>query len=203
MKSISFPIVREDARLISKVIFYSFAFLILINFVLQLEKNAFRDIFLIISLTLIVGIYVIFDLVSLYKRNQILNFDSSIQLISEGIKIQIREIIEDYSLSELNSITFSINETSFDPYLKGLFNKRKNGMHNWIEIRTIDERYYKYQVYVDSGNEIEKLDAFLKELNDERIFVKRNGEKVKSIKEAHYRDYPLHYKDTRRNGRAK
>ena len=122
MKGISFPILREGKTLTGKVILYLFSALLGINFILQVEKVPFGDTFLIISLALIIGTYVILDLISLYNRHQILHFDSSVQLTGTDIKIQLLEAVEDYFLTELNSVTFSINESRFDPYLKGLFN---------------------------------------------------------------------------------
>lgn len=150
-----------------------------------------------ISLILTISFFLVGELIAKWKKGYSLG--GLVNLNAAGIQIITDEEQKDYSFEELSSIEIAINETNCDPNPRGTFNRRKEGINNWIEIKTRNADSFKWMIYVDSANEIEKLDFFLKELNIAHIYVKRNGERVSSIKEAHYRDYPSFYVDTKRN----
>lgn len=201
MKSISLPIVIERKSPLRKIILYVLICLWAAVFTLQFDenKNSFKEELLIITGGITIGFAAVDDLIAIVSRRKIPIFDSSLELTDKVIRIQIVESILEYSLDELNSVTLSINETSFDPNPRGFINKRRSGKENWMEVRAVDGTYYKYKLYIDSADEIGKLDLFLAQLGEKKYVLKRGMKKVASIKKAHYDDIPLHYRETRRS----
>lgn len=199
MKEMVFPIVFERKPLLGKILLYTLISSWAMTIILQIEKNPFKEVTFVIAMVVSIGVFVVGDLSARAMKRKVPVYNSNLRVMHSGIQIQIEDNVQDYIFSELNSVTLEINETGFDPDPKGLVNQRRNGIENWVEIRTVDGEYYKYRIYVDSADEIERLDFFLEQVNEKKIVVKRSGEKVTSIKKAHYNDFPTHYKETRRS----
>jgi hypothetical protein len=123
------------------------------------------------------------------EQGKILFSDDELIIIEEAESQSIK-------FDNLEYLKFEINETSLDKYFRGLFNKKKDGDQNFIEVKQADGTYLKFNTYIENAEKIKEIDDFVLNSNREEIKLLRQGKVVKSILEFHYKDYPKQYFNT-------
>ena len=163
-----------------------------VNMCLYLDEIPYRKDFVLAVCILFIVFLIIIKLFEFFSSGKppIKGF-GEITLTDRELIIQLPAEHNIFSYDELISITLEVNETSRDKDFRSDFNGKKSGLGNQIEIRSKSKDYRKYVMYIDSAYEIEQLDEFLNAQNNPKIIVKRRGEVIRSIKESHFRDYPI------------
>jgi hypothetical protein len=187
-------IVKKKRNLIDKIIIGFFAILIFITFVSYIEKLQFRENLLLITFFLALTVHIIYDIYSITHRPFVeigkISFSNNELFIYEGLSMQ------NIDFEEVEYLNFEINETSLDKYHKGLFNKKKNGYNNFIEIKKKDGFYIKYQTFIENVESIKVVEDFVNDSQRKVIKMVRNGKTVNSILSLHNLDYPKEYYNT-------
>lgn len=119
-----------------------------------------------------------------------------IEISKDEIVIKDNLINNRIRLEDLEYLKLEINETCLDKYFRGLFNKRKDGDKNFIEIKQLNGTYFKFNTFIENAEKIKEIDDFINHSNRVELKLLRQGKVVKSLLELHYRDYPKEYFNT-------
>lgn len=194
----SVPIAEERKSSVTKIFVWIMLFVWGAVYFAKSDKVAYFQTVFISACIISVVVILLHESQKLRKNN--ITFFGEFTLTETAFIVQRDGEIIRFAYDDLSSLILNIEETSRDKWDEGSagssFRGRKSGVNNWAEISTKGQELSKYQLYFYSDREIKLLDTFLRTLNRKNVIVKRRYEKVESILERHYKDYPPHYWDT-------
>jgi hypothetical protein len=195
---IEIPIIRKQKSVTYKVSIGLCIFLGLITLIAYIENSLYKESMMITSVIIVSAVSLFIDIRSLKKKEY--KIIGRLILGQDELSLETDLFIEKFKLPDLIDTKLIINETSRDPkgWGEGLwgFNKLKDGIRNSIVFKTRNDEYYSENLLIQDSQVIEKLDDILKEINPQ-IQLIRNNIKINSIKDAHFKDYPSKYINTR------
>ena len=192
-EEISLPLILKKKTTTYKIIVGISISLGLIAIIENIEKNEYAS-----SITIIAGLFFLFSQLFLDIRSLKIKEYKIIGVISLSINEIILKMDSDNSdkkYTEVKSLKLEVSETSRDPIFRtgvvgaGIINRKRDGVENIISIELDENNSINYNFLIEDIKTIYLIDDFLK--NTKLKFkLTRNGKNIKSIKEAHLKDYP-------------
>jgi len=187
-------IVNRKKTWFDKLLWGLFVIMSAITIVSFIENFALKQFFFVVTGAFIMITTILYEIYHINHKpfvelGRIVISKEDLIIHENSIDIRIR-------FEDLEYLKFEINETSLDKYFRGLFNKKKDGDGNFIEIKQSNGNYFKFNTYIENVEQIKEIDDFVKNSNRIELKLVRQGKIVKSILDLHYKDYPKHYFNT-------
>lgn len=197
MYELSLSVIILQKSWIERLIFWVIGILCTLTLIAYIEDFPIKQLLLLAT-------FGTFSITSFYAEIRSMHYKpfkeiGIIKIDEQNITVQVKAAFQTIPLKEINKIRLEVNETALDWYPKGLFNRKKHGTNNFIEVRKQDDQYFKWQIYIENAEKITEVDTFISKHPSESIQCYRKGRKVNSILDEHYKSYPKEHFQTSGN----